>query len=321
MAQRILRGAAATLVYFHLDADGEAAAASGTLTVGVTAADGTVIKAAGSGTTADPDVTGRYTVALTPAQTASLNLLTATWTDSAAPTVGRTTDHEIVGGYIFSLADVRAHNPNLESEAEYASELIIAKRLEVEDEVEDICDVAFVPRYQRVVVDGTGSNEVLAGVQMIRTIRSCRIYASTGSTSYTSLNASQLAGLVFTRDGLVRRTDGGSFDYGLGNIVLEVEHGYTAPPADLRTAVLDRLHDRLIDPNSAIPSRARAYTAADGFSYELTRSDEFSTGIPSVDAVYQRYSLRKKNGDGAAPASRTINFDPQWNGLYRGGVQ
>lgn len=321
MAQRILRGAAATLVYDHLNADGEAVAATGTLTVEVTTADGTVVKAAGSATTPDGDVTGRYTVTLTPAQTSSLNLLTATWTDSAAPTVGRTTEHEIVGGYIFSLADVRGHNPNLEAEAEYAAPLIIAKRLEVEDEVEDICDVAFVPRYRRVFVDGSGSHEVLAGVHMIRTVRSCRIYASTGSSSYTSLSAAQLAGLVVTRDGLVRRTDGGTFDYGLGNIVLEVEHGYTTPPADLRTAVLDRLHDRLMDPNSAIPSRARAYTAADGFSYELTRADEFSTGIASVDAVYQRYSMRKKNGGDAAPASRTLNFDPQWGGLYRGGIQ
>lgn len=321
MAQRILRGAPATLAYEHLDADGAAVDAAGTMTVGVTAADGTVVLAAG--TTTVHGVTGAYSVALTGAETAQLGVLTATWSDSAAAAAAaaRTSSHEVVGGFMFSIAQVREFEPGLEDAADFPAGVIVDRRLEVEDEAEWICDIAFVPRYRRLTLDGGGDKSIVAGVRAIRRVRSVRTYSSAGSSSYTAMSAGQLAGLVVTVDGLIRRTDGGLFEVGHGNIVIEVEHGLDEPPGDLRVAALVRMADRLQRPDSGIPTRARSYSAMDGFSYDLTIPDEFTTGIPAVDAVYTRHSRRQRGDGSQAPASRPMNFDPQYNSLYRGGIQ
>lgn len=321
MAQRILRGAAATLTYQHLDGDGNAATAGGTMTVAVAKADGTAVLAAGTATST-PSV-GKYTVALTAAQTSSLELLTATWSDSAAPAAARTTEHEIVGGYMFSIAQFAAE-PGGEN---YDVPRVIERRADVEDEAEWICDVAWVPRYRRLILDGTGDDTILSGVRKIRTVRSVRTYATTGGSNYTSLSATQLAGLVVSPDGAIRRTDRSFFEEGFGNIVVEVEHGFTEPFADVRTAAIVRCRDMLARPDSGVPNRARTYTDGAGFSYDLVLPDEFSTGIPLVDSVYQRRSLRRSSSGGtgtggagaAAPASRQLNYDPQFWGLYRGG--
>jgi hypothetical protein len=323
VTQRILRGAPATLTYEHLDADGEALDATGALTVGVTRADGTVVLAPGTATVKPGGSTGRYTVALTAAQTAQLDLLTATWSDAAAPTAARTTVHAVVGAFMFSVAELRAFEKGFDDVAEYPSPKLIAARNHAEDEVERICDRVFVPRYRRVVLDGTGEDTVLTGCSEIRTVRSVREYASTGSATYTTFTASQLAGLVPTPDGALRRTDGRVFDFGFGTVVVELEHGLTVWGDDLRDAVMTRAADRARRFDSQIPERAARYTGADGFSFDLTIPDEFSTGIPAVDAVYgsPRYSRRNQGGDRSAPASRTLSYDPQFFGLYRGGKQ
>jgi hypothetical protein len=321
VAQRILRGAAATLTYQHLDANGDAVDAGGVLTVAVAKADGTVVLASGTATARQS--VGEYTVQVTAAQTSVLDVLTATWTDSAAPAAARTTEHEIVGGFMFSIAQVSTE-PGTE---DYDRSAIIARRAEVEDEAEWICDVAWVPRYRRLVLDGTGEDAIISGVRKIRAIRSVRIYPTTGATTYTSLTVGQLAGLVVDQAGTIRRTDGSYFELGFGNIVVEVEHGYTEPFADVRTASIIRCRDLLTRPDSSVPDRARSYTDGAGFSYDLLPQDEFSTGIPHVDAVYLRRSLRRSSAGGsgpggaatAAPASRQLNYDPQFWGLYRGG--
>ncbi len=319
MAQRILRGATATLLYDLLDADGEAVNATGTLTVGVTRADGTLVLPAGTPTVKPAGTTGRYTVGLTAAQTATLDVLTATWADSATPTAARSTTHLIVGGFMFSIADLRASEPGLDDTGTFPSPLIIAARNKVEDEAEEICDRSFVPRFSQVTVDGTGEDTIITGVSEIRTVRSIRIYDSPGSATYTSFTAAQLAGVVASPDGQLRRTDGGVFDWGFGNVVVAVEHGLTEPRDDLREAAMIRCVDRIRRKDSQIPERALRYQRDDGFSFELDVPDEFTTGIPAVDAVYQRYSRRRQVGGKDAPVSRTLSLDPQFYGIFRGG--
>ena len=320
MAQRILRGAAAALTYEHLNADGEAVDASGTVTVRVVRADGTEVLAAGTATTKLSDAgEGVYQVAVTPAQTATLDVLTATWTDSAAPSAARSTEHEVVGGYLFTIGDVY----ELNGMQGYDRSAVIARRNEVEDECEWICDVAWVPRYRRITVDGSGTIELVTGVRRIRRVRAVTVYPVAGGVG-TALTAGQIAGLVPFPDGTIRRTDGDVWTSGFGNVVVEVEHGFDGPPADLKAAAAARCQDLLLNPDSQVPMRARAYTDnQSGFSYEIDVPDKMSTGIPRVDAVYRRRSFRESlTGDGAgapAPASRTMSYDPQFFGLFRGG--
>ena len=175
-----------------------------------------------------------------------------------------------------------------------------------------------MPRYRRIVLDWTGTDTLLAGVQEIRTVRSVRIYTPAGTSSYTALTSAQLAGLIVSPDGQIRRTDYLVFAEGTGNVVLEVEHGLDEPPAQLRRAAFTRLRHRLNMATSSVPERATNFTAVEGGTYQLSMPGVYATGIPDVDAVYSRYSRRKRDKDDY-PASRPMNLDPQWWSLYHGG--
>lgn len=320
MTQRILQGTAATLVHEHLDSTGAAADAIGTMTCEIRTADGAVIAPAGEPTTRT--ATGRYTVNVLPDETVDLGVLTVEWTDSAYPTVSHTTEHEVVGGFMFTLADARAWNGGqLASTTSYPDARIVDGRTRVEDEAEYICGRAFVPRCLRLILDGTGSDLLATGVWFPRRVRTGRVYSTAGGTVYTTLTAAQLAGLVPSEEGVLRRTDGRAWAFGAGTIVLEIEHGSSTTPPTMRDAVLMRLADLLTNPKSSVPTRANRYQQTDGFGFDLNQEDEFSTGIDAVDAVYARHSVRpRKNGQGR-PLSRPLQLDPQYNALYRGGVR
>lgn len=308
--QRILAGAAATLTFRNLDADGVAVDASGALTVGVTRGDGTVLIAAGTATT--HGATGIYTITVTGAQTATLDLFTATWTEAAAG--AHQTLHEIVGGYLFSIADVRAFT-TLQDTVKYPNAAVIVARAEVEDELEQMRSAAFVPRYARLVLDGPGERSIVTGLSWIRSLRTAKTLSTTGSTTITTFTATQLGACQVTEDGRITRGDGNVFEYGVGNIIVEIEHGFTDWGSDLKQAALTRLRERLNQPLSGIPDRATTYTSVDGDSYRLGAEDAMSTGNPWVDSVYNRYP---RPSEGNQPASRLLSFEPQFGGVFRG---
>jgi hypothetical protein len=317
--QRILRGPPATLQATFSDSVGSAADPAGPVTVTVTTAPGATLLAAapasltGSGS-------GDVTVALTAAQTASLGLLTAVWTDEASGSTV-TSHHEIVGGFFFSLAQARASDDTLANTGKYPDATILAKRLEVEGECEYICDLAFVPRYRYVVLDGTGTTEILLPDNEVRTILSATVTVNAGTSSPTStpLSAADLASLAYD-DSLVARTNFQSWDIGQGNIAVEYLHGLDIPPADLQDATLLRLRSRLNLRKSGTPDRATSFTsAADGGTYRLDLPSRYKTGIPDVDATYARWSRRSTDANGPVAASRTLHFDANRSSLYHSG--
>lgn len=320
MTQRILQGTTAALAYEHLDSTGALVDASGTMTCAVSAADGSVIAAAG-----EPTVhvgTGRYTVTVLADETLDLGVLTVEWADSAYPTVVHATEHEVVGGFMFTLAEARAwNNGQLASSTSYPDARIVDLRTRIEDEAEYICGRAFVPRGVRLTLDGTGTDTIATGVWAPRRARTVRVYSSAGSTSYTSLTAGQLAGLVATEEGALRRTDGRVWDWGPGTIVVELEHGSSTTPPTMRDAALIRLADLLTNQNSSTPLRANRYQQADGFAFDINQEDEFSVGIDAVDAVYARHSVRPRKDGKGRPVSRPMQFDPQYWAIFRGGAR
>jgi hypothetical protein len=280
--RQILRGAQATLSYQFRDADGEPAAPAGTVTVGVTKADGTVVIAADTATSG-ADAAPR-TVAL-PAQ-AELELLTATWVDG-----GDDSEHrqlvEVVGGYYFDVATARARETALADESTYPPAAIITARGEVEAQCERICGVAWVPRYRRERVDGSGGTDLVLPDRALRTVRSVRVY--TGAT-YTQFTADEIAALA-CHGAVVVRTDGAMWPRGRQNIFVEYEHGYDRPPADLVLAAIVHLRHQLNETKTGLPDRATQFQPIDGGNVLLATPGRygFETGIPAVDAVYQRY--------------------------------
>lgn len=320
MTQRILQGTAATLVYDHLDATGAAVDAAGTMTCEIRTADGTVVAPAGEPTV--HPAAGRYTVNVLPDETADLTVLGVDWTDSAYPTVSHATEHEIVGGFLFSLADLRAWEAGrYASPSAFPDARVLEVRDFVEEEAAYICGRSFVPSYRRLVLDGTGTDTIATGIWFPNRVRTAKVLASAGSTSSTSLTAGQLAGIVASEDGQLRRTDGGVWDWGAGRIVLEVEHGSTSPSPSMRDAALIRAADLLSRPSSNVPARSRSWSQTDGFTFQLNPEDEFSTGIDAVDAVYARQSVRPRKDGHGRPVSRSWQLDPQWHAVFRGGVR
>ena len=310
--QQLLRGVAGTLSWQNVDADGEAAAPAGAVTVEVTRADGTVLAAAGSATTGSGSSPRTY--ALTAAQLATLDNLTAVWTDGGDAST-HTTYVEVVGGFYFSVADARAEETSLKVD-KYSDTRVRAKRQEVEEEFEFICGTAFVPRYRRATFDGDDTNQLLLPDRRIRRIRSVRVYSD--ADTYVAYTAAQLAALVIDDGRTLRRTGTDVFTAGIGNIVVEYEHGHERPTKQLKTAAMTRLRLMLNETKGGIPDRATRFTAGNDGTYELDTADKYSTGYPDIDAVLSRYSERGGTS-GSAAYSRPFDFDPQRTSLFHGG--
>jgi hypothetical protein len=291
--------------------------------VSVTNPLGTVV-ATGTATKTD---TGVYTYALPPQ--AALTVLSVSWaaTISGAAIVEIDTV-EVVGGFFFTLTEGRNSDVSLADRDKYPTGELAEKRLQVEEECETICDRAFVPRYARVTLDGTGSSDLVLShpdpdrsIAHVRAIRSVRMATQTGGT-LTDFTTGQLAALLVRGESTLARSDGSVWAEGFGNVVIEFEYGLDSPPEQLRQAAMVRLRSLLNVNKTGIPDRAASFTAGDGGTYRLTMPGAWATGIPGVDAVYARYSRR--SGAAAAggrkiPASRTLDYDPQRTSLMHGG--
>lgn len=316
---RVAKTAAATLEHtFYVGETGTDSSTS-PVTVAITDANGTAVTS-GNATSAGQ---GRYTFPL-PAQ-AQLQLLTVAWSGTIAGAAVVETDLvEIVGGFFFTLAEGRSSDTTLADTTKYSTAQLTAARLEVEVECEEICDRAFVPRYKRVVLDGTGTSELVLGGHDIRTVRAVKVAPRVGET-FVALSAAELAALTVTPDQVLIRTDNATWTEGRDNVIVELEHGLDRPAEDLVRAAKVRFRSRLNIHRTGIPDRAVSFTTGEGATYRLSLPDAYKTGLPDVDAVYARYSLRSGAGTGQdgrdVPASRPLNFDPQHLSLFHGGVR
>lgn len=272
--QRILRNRAATLTLTRYDQDGIAADASGAVTVGVTRADGLVVKAAGTATV--HGLTGIYTVTLTAAEVgANVGQLTATWTDSGGVS---TTVVDVVGAYMVSVNEIRAL-PNLSDTAKFANAELIAARRWFEDLAERHCNVAFVPRFRRVRVNGTGVSQLLPPDPMPIGLLSARTY--TDATTYTAFDATDLAD-VLPAEGYLTRSTRGVWTAGVENLVIEYEHGYQSPPSDIKAQALVAIRAQLLNDQVGRPMVSIADGAGGTTRYSMAGPDK-PTGIDTVD--------------------------------------
>lgn len=281
-AQQLLAGIATDLTVALPGADGEPEAGL-TVAVTVTRADGTVLYT-DAATTDNDD--GTYSLAVTDADLATLDLLVATWKVSSI--IRATTAHEIVGGFYFTRADV-----DVAEAGRAATDLDhMTLRAEVEAEAERITGVSFVPRYMRCILPPTGSDELLLPNPLPRIIRSVRIYSE--ATTYTALSAGELASIVIDPSGLLQRRDGGRFGYPsrLTHLIVEWEHGYDRPPADVKRAAMRRYRTRSHMATSGVPDRAVSFTAENGATYRLATAGELTTGDPDIDAIYGGYAFK-----------------------------
>lgn len=321
MRTRVLRTSAAILAH-TFEVGEEPTDSSTTVTVAVTDANGTAVAAGDASLTTVG--TGRYTFTL--GGQAQLGLLTVSWSATiAGAAVIQADEVEIVGGHFFSLAQGRASDSSLSSATKYPTADLELKRVEVEEECETICDRSFVPRYARVSLDGSGESDLVLShpdpersIADVRAIRSVRMAPRVGQP-FVAFDAGQLAALQVADDGTLRRLDGALFTRGYANVIVELEYGLSAPPAELVQACLSRFRSRLNINKSGVPDRASSFTVSDGGTYRMDMPGPWKTGLPAIDAVYARYSRRDGAGGRKVPASRQLNYDPSYGSLFHGG--
>lgn len=277
MMQRVARGNSVTLSHtFYVDGI-PTDPTPDTATVTIVRDDGTPIVTAAPATEAG---TGIVTYTLAPAQNPSVDLLTATWTATFGAQSQVFTDMvEVVGGFLFGIAEARAMTP-LDNDVTYPTQRILDVRTLVEEAIEDACGVAFVPRYRRERVSGTGTHKIVVTQPRVSAVR-----------------AVTFNGAVLVDVGTIVGDDAGVLDYPAGwmwgaeNYDITYEHGYPYPPARIHQAALVLARSWLVD--GPMDERTTAFTTPDGtFALSTPGMRGSIFGIPEVDAAVKQYDER-----------------------------
>jgi len=248
--------------------------ADGAVTVTITKADGTVLVTATA--TRDNTVAGRYTYGLAPQP--DVIAATVRWA-GAWGGVAQSLDFplEVVGAHLFTIAEARAFGDKaLQSSSTYPDAAIIDARERITDWFQAICSVAFVPRYGRVVLDGSGTCSLWLPHSAVT-----RVFSVTENG--VALNLSDV--YVYSVGRLERRT---SWFREYQNIVAAYEHGFSAPPDDItRAALMVARYDLT---SNQLADRFISFQNDLGVIRQAVPGAKYPTGIPIVDAVLARYS-------------------------------
>lgn len=278
---RVLRTARVTLSQ-TFTVDGVPTAPSGTLECAMRRLDGTHI--AGSPFTYTVNGT---TCSFSFPGLAVLDALTADWSGTVAGANVVVRDIvEIVGGFLFNLST--AQTLLKLDPIKYPLSTLMALRTEVETTAEEIAGgVAFVPRFKRVRVTGSGHTALALPSPLIRAVRAVSIDG-------VAWSGDQLAGIDVSDSGVIY-AEGGIFTEpltrGRPNVIVEYEHGMDLPPSEIPRQAMMHARNLVGGFDSGMPQNAVSFSAADGGFYRLATPGQKSTGLPTVDAAYLRYAM------------------------------
>lgn len=258
--QRIVAGAPATLTWQPVGSDGEPAD-PGTVTVDVVRADGTVLKAPLTATTGSGS--NPRAVALSVAETANLDWLTATWTVSG--TVVAETVHEIVGGVYMTTAAIRAQQASLADEVRHPTAALIEARNETERMLERELHRACVPRFRVATVHPSG----MLPETDIRAVRWV-VDEDGNDVTYTHVDGSRRVEVAHGRT---------------RPVYVGFEYGLDAPPSDILRKFSLLVRRALNEAGSTVDARALSVTTPNGETQRFPTPGlgPFITGIPDVD--------------------------------------
>ena len=259
----------------------------GTVTIGIVDGNGDTVVAAATATTNNGDGTYGYTLA----DQTEPGVLYVTWTRGDGN--GALTDVvEVVGSKLFTEAEFRAHNGDqFSSASRYSDAAIAAARDAVTEQLEQWTSQAWVTRYCRIVLPGSGdrilylndgnprtsTGEPLARPGRMRHIQSV-LAASVNGTSITASN-------VIADRGVLHRTDGTWSSPTTSNplnVVVEYSYGHSRPVDGVDRIAMLLAADRLRE--SVISNRATTWSDEYGqYRFETPgRAGNVST-IPEVN--------------------------------------
>lgn len=274
---RILRDAGGQQVLTNYDANGDAANVDGANApvAVVTDSGGTVV--AGF-TTAAPNPTGVYTLTF-PVNFDVLDTYDVVWTWANGQS--RRSGFELVGGFLFAIAELRAFDAVLASETAYPDARLIDVREAVEERMEKAAHVAFRARGARELLDGSSDGEIF-----LHNRRPIRVVSA--SIAGVALSADELADVaVYPGGRLMRRS--GSWTAKERQVEVLYEHGYPETPAPVHDAALR--YGRHLAVKTAFDDADRAtaaFTELGGYRLTIAGRDG-PTGLPEVDAVIEQF--------------------------------
>jgi hypothetical protein len=288
--ERVLRNTAATVsVTFYNGSS--AAEADGTVTVVAKKVDGSTLFSTNA--TNDPAV-GVYTVVI-PSQV-NLNVLTLTWTGTFTGTqVSIETQVEIVGGFYFSIGELRGYEKQFTNTDKYPDDALVRARDEVEAEFEDICKRAFVPRFHHEDSVEIDPDEFMIWMEKPEPIRFTSI-----KQNATDLTSFYNSGYLSRDKNSPRGIHVNAYGINLFNydtlyypISADYEYGMTSVPIPIKQKALKRAKQVLLGQNSTIDERATTMLIPDIGTVNLATPGlrGSQTGVPDIDVVLQRYTL------------------------------
>lgn len=251
--QRVVAGTAATLSWQQIGTDGEPAN-PGTVTVTVTRADGTATATAAATTGTG---TAARTYALTQAQTAQLDTLTAAWKVSG--TTIATTRIDVVAAPWFSNDELRSAHPDITPVARTAAQIAAARQV-IENQIERITRRRFTPGFALRWLPGTPSGTLVIPDVELRSVRSAALYARPEDDPVYELDAAELAGIRPDPSGLVCRSSG---TWSAPWVRIGYEFGFDTCPGDMKRAAMRLTHDLLVKPVTTMPDQAQSWNSQD----------------------------------------------------------
>lgn len=280
---RFQRDSAIVIRQQFVDQDGTALTASAVI---ATVKDSAGVAITGSPfTAADDGGSGKWKATVPATATATLDTYTVDW----AATVGATTEkrsdlYQIVGGFLFTVQDLRDLDDALADLTAYPGRKIEAAREKATDRLERLMRVALRRLGARETIDGDGTDLLILANHEPRKLVSASIDA-------VALTQAQLDDVALYPWGGARRKTTGAWTSGDRNCVLLYEHGLDQAPEEVRHAAM-RLARTRLNPSAAPAAATSLATDIGTFSLAIAGRDITPTGDPEVDAVIHQFGRR-----------------------------
>jgi len=227
---------------------------------------------------------GTITADVPAAALSELDTYRLTWSGTSGADALEWTQYvEICGGYLCTVAALRASDSSIASETKYPADTVRAARTSAEERFERLAGVAFVPRGRRVSLIGDGTARVRVPDTAIRRIVSASIAGVT-------LTAAELAALTRREWGAIDRPAGYVWTADAA-LELAYEHGEDYPPGPVIEAVKLLAREYLV--KKALGSRATVEATNVGTFRLSVAGKDGSTGIPDVDAAAAAFGRRR----------------------------
>ncbi|GAB3847270.1 hypothetical protein GCM10029963_28420 [Micromonospora andamanensis] len=232
----------------------------------------TVTRAGGTVSTADGEATGDAGVYTFDAGQLAPGAYTVRW-DGGAVAVDITIV-EVVGGFLFTVPQLRASDEDLTAQRFPADEVRLCREV-VEAEFQRITGRSFTPRTAFLAASDFPECGELLPFRDVASVAA--LGASPGPLTVETVGP--YAFMPEVPDG----TTG-----------LEVVYGFPAVPAGVKRAALLYARWLLLEERSSIPDRATSFQPAEGGTYTLSTPGRAGaeTGLPTVDAVLEGYRYR-----------------------------